>query len=316
MTNKSRILWADNLKGVLILLVILGHVLQYSCIDFRNMHLYNYIYSFHMPVFMAISGYLSFKPTGIARDWSRLKKRMIQLLFPYILWTPIFCLIVKESLYQFFFISPIYWFLILLFIINLLMTLCQWVANKLRCKSEYIAILQITILFFLLGKFKLNALSLGILQVHFLFYSLGWYIRKYDELILRKWMICPLVLFTIITGWFYVPNKSPSFLFGLPPSLYFVITGSLGTFSFFTLFRAYMNHKLHFLCEIGKMTLGVYVIHLVLCALLMRQIQQFTNHLGTELGVILLFVFITFVTIIVTILFGKKSFLRYFIGKN
>lgn len=61
MTMK-RLLWADSLKGILIVLVVLGHAIQETlkvgC--FEN-HVWNYIYSFHMPAFMAVSGFLNYR---------------------------------------------------------------------------------------------------------------------------------------------------------------------------------------------------------------------------------------------------------------
>ena len=63
---RKRIEWADAFKGILILLVVLGHSIQSVCIqrdeDFMNNYLWNLIYSFHMPAFMAMSGYLAFRP--------------------------------------------------------------------------------------------------------------------------------------------------------------------------------------------------------------------------------------------------------------
>ena len=65
----KRLLWADSLKGVLILLVILGHAIQRVLVDecFSN-HIWNIIYSFHMPAFMAISGYLTY---GKEKVWNK-----------------------------------------------------------------------------------------------------------------------------------------------------------------------------------------------------------------------------------------------------
>lgn len=60
---KTRIIWVDSLKGFLILLVILGHAIQKaygdSCFDNK---VFNLIYSFHMAAFMAVSGWLMYKP--------------------------------------------------------------------------------------------------------------------------------------------------------------------------------------------------------------------------------------------------------------
>ena len=58
---KERLIWADSLKGWLILLVILGHAIQSTLgANCDNSHLWNLIYSFHMPAFMAVSGWLTF----------------------------------------------------------------------------------------------------------------------------------------------------------------------------------------------------------------------------------------------------------------
>lgn len=63
MDNKvSRLLWADSLKGLLMILVILGHAIQVYMPEacFHN-HVWNLIYSFHMPAFMAVSGYFAYR---------------------------------------------------------------------------------------------------------------------------------------------------------------------------------------------------------------------------------------------------------------
>lgn len=58
----QRVFWVDNLKGILIILVVAGHVLQ-SAID-MNMtseymdNIFKWIYSFHMPLFFVISGFV------------------------------------------------------------------------------------------------------------------------------------------------------------------------------------------------------------------------------------------------------------------
>ena len=59
----KRLLWLDSLKGWLILLVVLGHAIQYSMVgSCEDNHLWNIIYSFHMPAFMAVSGYVAYRP--------------------------------------------------------------------------------------------------------------------------------------------------------------------------------------------------------------------------------------------------------------
>lgn len=89
---KTRIIWADYIKGLLILLVILGHTIQ-VCFsnNFESVHIWNLNYSFHMPAFMAVSGWLSFKGINdilsvdfnLYRYLSACKRRSLQLLVPY-----------------------------------------------------------------------------------------------------------------------------------------------------------------------------------------------------------------------------------------
>lgn len=49
---KDRLIWADSLKGILILLVVLGHAIQGVYREnVESNRWWNVIYSFHMPAF-------------------------------------------------------------------------------------------------------------------------------------------------------------------------------------------------------------------------------------------------------------------------
>ena len=79
----KRFTYIDNLRGFLILLVILGHCIQCIDTDFDHNIIFRYIYSFHMPLFMFISGFVSFKENY---EWSSVKKRFFQLIIPFMAW--------------------------------------------------------------------------------------------------------------------------------------------------------------------------------------------------------------------------------------
>ena len=59
---KERVLWLDFMKGIAIILVVVGHVLDgvFGQEMFQHSNwmrvLYNIIYSFHMPFFFMLSG--------------------------------------------------------------------------------------------------------------------------------------------------------------------------------------------------------------------------------------------------------------------
>lgn len=68
-----RLLFIDAMRGIGILLVVMGHVT-------RNSSIYAFIYSFHMPLFFAVSGFL-FKPRSIS---DLLRRRISTLIAPYV----------------------------------------------------------------------------------------------------------------------------------------------------------------------------------------------------------------------------------------
>lgn len=310
-----RISWADNFKGFLILLVILGHVIQYSCESFDNSHLYNYIYSFHMPAFMAISAFLSYKSVNQLNIMA-LKRRGIQLLVPYIFWTLLFCAVMGISIWQSMFIVPVYWFLILLFIISVTMNISQWLACKLNISSEIVCMIVIVVLFFIHLYYKPRILSLNILFIHFSFYTMGWYLRKYEASFLRSWMIFPLGLLFIFGGWYYTRSSAPTFMSFFPTSFYFLITGTIGTLFFIMVFRMFTNKELFILQKIGKMTLGIYVVHLLLCCKLSNLFYVIIDKLGYFLGIIVLFTTMGIVSFCLVLLFEKLKMTRYLIGSR
>jgi fucose 4-O-acetylase-like acetyltransferase len=89
--SSHRIGWIDTWKGILIILVVLGHViggLRASGIladDWASHFAYAWIYAFHMPAFFLVSGLL------VRRSRERglvpfVKNKVATLLYPYLLW--------------------------------------------------------------------------------------------------------------------------------------------------------------------------------------------------------------------------------------
>ncbi len=75
MTKHRTIIW-DNLKGILITLVVIGHFLLYIKNDINAQRILFFIYSFHMPLFVFISGLLS-KRAVIEKDY----RKVIRFVF-------------------------------------------------------------------------------------------------------------------------------------------------------------------------------------------------------------------------------------------
>lgn len=77
--TKERILWIDVAKGIAIVLMIIGHTVQFGT------PIRNFIFSFHMPLFFMLSGYTIKIPIVEECKWCDvLNKDIVRLLFPYL----------------------------------------------------------------------------------------------------------------------------------------------------------------------------------------------------------------------------------------
>lgn len=127
---KNRILELDFFKGIAILLVICGHVILANLKDALDTHpVYTWIYSFHMPLFFFISGYLisySSKNMGL----KVVKKKSLTLLIPFFLWSfVLFPLFSGNNIYfsseEFLNPNAQYWFVYLLWLYSMIYYCCN-----------------------------------------------------------------------------------------------------------------------------------------------------------------------------------------------
>lgn len=131
----KRIAYLDNLKAILILLVVLGHAVQFNTEEYETNPLFQFIYSFHMPLFLFISGYLSCR--GSFKSW-KIRKRALQLLLPFVTWALISPFLTSKA----FTIRPLLypdsglWFLYNLFFYSVIAKISEWMESKKKIKLE------------------------------------------------------------------------------------------------------------------------------------------------------------------------------------
>ena len=311
-----RQLWADNLKGILILLVILGHSIQYrigeSCFD--NM-LWNIIYSFHMPCFFALSGLFARKVWGgyLSYIWRRVR----QLLIPMILWQFIYNCSSGFSVDIWDLFSYLdcgtYWFLWTLFFVFLI-----WIASSFLSKIAKVPFI-LTNLFFIATLFcimvVLNYREHGFQYIAFYypFYVIGYYIPRLLNRNLSVYLLLSVAALWFIGSLYWNMHTVPtflSFLTSVPSSLvnvtYRYLIGFLAILSFLGLTKRYFN-KTSKIGRIGELTLGIYTIHLVLLKISTPYINALS--ISNDIAILSSFVCVSIITVILVMLINKYDFL-------
>lgn len=283
----------DKVRGLAIILVVLGHAIQASYTDFFHVNAFNIIYSFHIPLFMFISGLVTYKKDRkINLSW--LKLRFLGLAIPF--WTWVFIpfmfnhgwrggviTYVKEVL-----ISPdkAHWFLWVLFLLCIVNYCCTIVANFFKIEHGEIVVF---IVILLLSKSRIPFLGIPLLVHHAKFYFIGYYLSKYKAFVKRPAIIlgilCGVVwLFTVqywrflgdypfrdlldqcIRNVFENSSWQYTFLYNNCITTYntiisfggIFITASIAYFMDYLVKNEAINNGIIFL---GKHTLEIYVLH-------------------------------------------------------
>lgn len=278
----------DYLKGIAIFLVVWGHSIQHlsTGYDTSENELFMFIYSFHMPLFMTISGYLfAFsKKRKILETMITIKCK--QLLLPMVYWAVpmVFLLFYKELLSGNFLQSVIYfiksyisilpyylWFLWALFVISILVSL---VANKFKDKVA-IHILAFILLLCLPDRFGL--MYMKFMYPYFLFgyfYNLyrGKFIVLEKPLTYLSFVIFPilLVFFWSKEDLIYQSGMSiykPEVFKVIMISFKRYVIGFSGIVVVVTILKkALYFPQVTFITKMGMLSLGIYIIQTIIFA--------------------------------------------------
>lgn len=284
--NKKRLVWVDSLKGWLMLLVVMGHAIQYcmndgEC-DFN--YFWNLIYSFHMPAFMALSGFVNYRANTPPRYDSYItlcKRRTRQLLVPFFLWSVIkwlidgsFCLV--ELVHITFSSGGFFWFLWALWVISIIFILGNMLSKFLDIKQQItdVAIMLALIMVMVLGDVRIFGFQY--ISYYFVFYIIGYYCNKYNKLFITNniWHLVLGSLVWLLMASFWNMHHLPFFLQCIPyvPETillyaYRFVTAFIGIYVVLNIGHRFLNTSVAFnarIAHIGQISLGLYVVHLVL----------------------------------------------------
>lgn len=324
----------DYIKALAIILVIVGHVIQkvLYCDNYADTFLFRFIYSFHMPLFMIMSGYV----VGLAPEkylktkfTDVLHKRFYALMVPFISWTVIGAIRAGSFRYIVNIVLDPQnglWFLWALFFISLIHKLLE---NVTKGKPVLMGG-AILITFFLLkvvssivdGRFAIDQIA-----IHTINYSMGYALCKYG--ILGKSMkhnapakiFIGVVLFTVMLPLYHwgnepfdlpLPGAVNKFLY-LLFRLSIGIVGSLTIMSFFYTLKSY---RLRVLEYIGKRTLGIYTIHFILLSAILTIHRCLDGYSNVILLPFYSFLLLLASLMIIALLERNKFMSYYLLGKR
>lgn len=333
--KKERLHYIDQLKGIAIFLVVIGHIIQMNSKDFENNVLFSIIYSFHMPLFMFISGYVAFKSTkaNIFQSYFKfLVKRVRTLLIPFLSWqllvNPFFFRdnTISNPIFKFLnlvtHLSAGLWFLWFLFLLTLLYSLFLFISNKLNRKNTVlidVIVLAVTLIPLLLIKHLQFVSYINSLILYFLFYFLGIFISKFE---LIKSLISNSIVFSISILIFILLCRT--YHFGDESGKNLLIKIILSCSSIISLYNIVKRFKWNPFIDAsirawGKNSLIIYVTHFSIVSFLsygytIPQLEIFPLLLGTTITAIIIILFclgiarlVETIPLLDLLLYGRKA---------
>lgn len=319
----------DAVKGFAILLVMLGHCIVLN--GLADAYLYDAIAAVQMPLFMAVSGYLSGLKKNEISDKPDVKKwlvvlgkRSVTYLVPFFVWMVIVsfphCL---EELYtELFHLDYGLWFLATLWIISVVHMVATLLADLLAYKLakrarvalimrflSYIVVIGICyLLFFLQGRSTNTFLSPSLTVRYMPFYIAGYLVSYYRIISAQKKKAFPVGIwntFCVLCGILFIYLVYRFDMIETPDTVTLVIqmvASFAGVFFLFYGVKHFCKGMLQkILAYIGQFTLEIYVLHFRFARILNLSDKNLVPfHVNTILWVIATFIVMSMLTALFT----------------
>lgn len=285
----QRIAYIDALKGFLILCVVFGHVIgTYKQSEFFPIHevlnkIYAIICTFHMPLFMMVSGYLYYSAyySGEGKiDRNRMTRQILNLAGVYILFNLLHGFlkiltgaiaeeaVLNEITFVDVFLIPIkplrgYWYLYTLIILYVVFSVIQ------KKKINEWVLLAI---FFAISSVShytnIEFLTISQVMKHVFFFYIGLSYRKNGKWILENkvhaYFLFAVSVITLVISGFSIPH-----FFGVDTLV------SLGmSMGIWMIFKEVNILNIRLLQFTGKISLEIYVMHNILLAFLRNLLMK------------------------------------------
>lgn len=260
MMNQTRIAYLDSMKGLAILLVVIGHVMQFS-FGKNPSDVVTMLSIFHMPIFFYISGYLLYKEPSSFKDMiTRLAKRAASLLVPYFVFLALWSIFSDVNYVSLVFMGgERYWFLWILFQLSIFFMFYGYTISGIKKDWIYITLLIIPYLFLILIKI-FNMGGVNHLVTYYRYFLIGFLCKKYsvfNNLMLRNEIVYATGFIMYFLQWRY----------SCLHNMVLIFMGGIGAIVVLQRLFVVMerSHKsvslLALLSKVGTKSLSVYVLH-------------------------------------------------------
>lgn len=276
---EKRLDYIDIAKGICILLVVIGHILQFNLCGTASDTVFDFIYCFHMPVFMLLSGYIA----SLSRDkidrhnvGVYIKKKFYSLVIPFFVWGLIVMpfIVSRQPLRDFcdVFLTLLSnpsigaWFIIVLFCIQiyyLCFCLLSNVYKKTTWMNESIACCMVIGILAYLTTMMENIAVLGGVKIYLsVRYVLSFFVGYFFQRYLQKMVFNNIVLLISIIIFAIFIKK---FSFGATPLYIQLLLSFCASIIILNLSKVIANYNQgrtsEYLIKFGKNSLVIYLTH-------------------------------------------------------
>ena len=283
--------FVDIMRGIAMLLVVLGHTMTDCTVDSQQSFLFNIIWSLQMPLFIMISGYVTkySRPISDGKGlWKYIKRRTTAYILPWAVWSFVVrgiilgqdgFLNVRSLLWS---MDSGYWFLATIWTISMIFGIASFVAERLSKKNVqkkqavllvcYLAGMALLVGIGALLGFSFFAIKLTLYYMPF--YFAGFLYGQFDDKIMesengKKIVDCVVAVCFVI--WLYVILRYS--LYDMADSGFAIIlraaTSLAGCVAICGLCKGIFSDKIGGqLAWVGEHSLEVYLMHYLFLSLI------------------------------------------------
>ena len=219
--------FVDIMRGIAMLLVVLGHTMTGCTTGAEESFLFNIVWSLQMPLFIMISGYVTRYSRGIENGvglWKYIKRRTIAYLLPWIVWSFLVCgIILGQSNFLnvqwlLWHMDSGYWFLATIWTISLIFGISTFLAKKIA-KDSGIKQTLLTLMLYLVGMAVLAGIgflaglsffAIKLTLYYMPFYFAGYLYGQFRDKILeakRGSTVIDVIVACCVAAWLFILTR-------------------------------------------------------------------------------------------------------------